>query len=371
MADLKREYRKECTVEVNVGDRKNISGSMLIKALRDYVDDVYACVPKGSDCYEVTVPDINDARNLADQDGMEIDGYRIETRMLFSETLVVSFMHLPAYIKDDVIMNFLQSKGIELKGEIQHRMIKGTNISDGTRYVRVKFPDHVKSLPYSVGFHTLDGYKYFRVIHSNQMKVCFKCGSSDHEIKACPEIKCYKCQRLGHISKFCDANLCSICDMIEDNCTCYDDADVDFNGDGDYNDSDSDSESDLMRDEFPPLSSARENTDRQRKLPAGKSPRRGNQQPRSADQTKDQSDQKDKPSVKKSDITSQWSTSTRRHRLRKSIKLSDNAIKENELKNKLRENRKDEMKKKKEEQVNVKRDISDVNVNKQKVPTNV
>ena len=119
MADKKREYKKECTVEVNVGDRKLVSGTMLIRTLLDYVSDVYACVPKGSDCYDVTLPDVMDARALADMNDIEIEGQRIQTKMLFSETVVVIFMHLPANIKDDVLANFLMSKAIEIKSDIK------------------------------------------------------------------------------------------------------------------------------------------------------------------------------------------------------------------------------------------------------------
>ena len=359
MAALKREYRKECTVEVYVGDRKNVTGTMLIRGLDKYVSDIYACVPKGQACYEITVPDVIDARALVEHEDIDIGGERITCRLMYSETIVVSFMHLPAYINDDVIINFLVSKGIELKGDIKHRMIKGTNISDGTRYVRVKFPENVKSLPYSVGFHTMDGYKYFRVIHSNQVKVCFKCGSVDHEIKSCPATKCYRCQKFGHVAVDCDINTCSICDLTEDKCTCneeYEDFDYN-NNDDESTDSEIDTHDFTRDDDFPPLTPARE-TSENKVQPVTDMP------PSQCDEEKTcvvKDNQPESSVVRKGENSVQWSTATRKQRkLRHPVKLSDNVIKENELKNKMRENRKDQMKKKKEQQVNVKRDINDV-----------
>ena len=365
MEDGKREYKKDCTVEVYVGDRKNVTCTMLINTLRDYVSDIYACVPKGHDCFEITLPDVREARELVEQDDIDIGGQRLKCRLMYSETLVVSFMHLPAYIDDDVIINFLTSKGIEIKGDIKHRLIKGTDISDGTRYVRVKFPEHVKSLPYSVGFHTMDGYRYYRVIHSNQVKVCFKCGASDHELKSCPETKCFKCQGQGHMARDCDMKTCSICDMIEEKCTCHDDyEDCDYD-DGDYSDSDTDTHEFTQDKDFPPPSRARETSETKAKPNTQTPSARENASKR--DGTHGETNiAKDNSSVtglvtKTETISSQWSTAARRQRkLRQPIKLNDNVIKENELKNKMRSNRKDEMKKKKDQQVNVKRDINDV-----------
>ena len=71
---------------------------------------------------------------------------------------------------------------IELVTPIYRRRYKGTNIADGTRYVRVKFPPEIKSLPYSMKFKTVEGVEYFRVLHDNQIKVCYNCMSANHVI---------------------------------------------------------------------------------------------------------------------------------------------------------------------------------------------
>ena len=40
---------------------------------------------------------------------------------------------------------------------IKRRMWPGTDIADGTRFLKVKFTETVKSLPYSTKFDTLEG----------------------------------------------------------------------------------------------------------------------------------------------------------------------------------------------------------------------
>ena len=345
MADAyqhKRKYRKECTVEVNVGNRRLVNASMLINTLLEFVTDIYACVPKGTDCFDVTLPSEDEAKLLVEED-IAIDGERLSFRLLYEDSVVVSFMHLPPYIDDSEIENFLTRKGATLKGEIKHRLIKGTNISDGTRYVRVQFSDEVKSLPYSVGFQTLDGYKYFRIIHNNQIKVCFKCNSPNHEIRSCPETKCYKCHLHGHVAKNCNVSLCSICGLSKFECDCFEeDFTISQKRDDNYD------------TDFPPIHAARASD----KSPADE----GNTAREDASDEIDMPDntgdvdKETKPKQNRRN-SSEWQSITSK-RIRRSVKLSDSVLKDNDIKNKLRENRKDEMKKKKEIQANEKRAIN-------------
>ena len=347
---MKRKYKKECTIEVYVGDRKAVTGTALIKAFRDIVSDIYACVPKGSDCYDVTLPDVNEARLIVEEDNLMISGRRITSRLLYTDTVVVSFMHLPPYIEDNVIETFLLGKGITLEGEIKHRLIQGTDVSDGTRYVRVRFPDHLKSLPYSVGFHTLDGYKYYRVIHNNQVKVCFKCNSAEHEMKECPQTKCFKCQSFGHIAKDCQVSLCDICELPETVCDCH----IDYDDDQyDPSDSEQTQTRERYEEEFPEIQHSQliksdiKDASANSKSNSHESPVRITQTDVVFTESQETINPQEKPKAGK-----------KARRQRKTPKLSDSVLKENELKNKLRENRKDELKKKKEEHMGRKREIT-------------
>ena len=352
MADhtpTKRKYKKECTVEVNVGNRRLINASMLIKAISDYVTDIYACVPKGSECFDITLPSVDEAKILADEE-VFIDGQKLSFRLMFEDTVVVSFMHLPSYIEDYEIENYLISKGAVLKSEIKHRLIKGTSISDGTRYVRVEFSDTIKSLPYSVGFNTLDGFKYFRVLHNNQVKVCFKCNSPDHELRSCPETKCFRCHSHGHIAKFCEISVCDICGLVETICDCHEDDFTITPRNKDEYDTD-----------FPPVRGARDCAESPAEEISDARPTTeldSDEIVTDDNTTEVTNDMKNKPKGRKTSDEWQISMSKRARRTKLSFKVSDHVIKDNDIKNKMRENRKYELEKRKEIQAYEKREIS-------------
>jgi hypothetical protein len=226
MADRKRRYKRDSTVEMNVGDNKKIKASELINFLEaDYVSSVSACVIKNGDCYDVTVTSSDEARLLVSLD-LELKGIHITSRLIYNEWVVVSIMHLPAYIEDEVIIKRIEAFGVETRGEVRDRMIKGTTVIDGTRMIEVKFPPHVKSLPYVIKFPTQDGMQHYSVKHDYQSKVCFKCAGDDHEIRNCPKTLCFKCKEPGHIARNCplkqitNIRLCDGCGLYEETCEC-------------------------------------------------------------------------------------------------------------------------------------------------------
>ena len=56
-------------------------------------------------------------------------------------------MELPAYTTDNDVILKLQGWGVSAASPIKRRMWPGTNIADGTRFLKVKFNDLVRSLP--------------------------------------------------------------------------------------------------------------------------------------------------------------------------------------------------------------------------------
>jgi len=100
-------------------------------------------------------------------------------------------------------------------------------IADGTRYMRVKFPKNVCSLPYAIKFDVNGTQEYFRTIHSDQMKVCNRCLSPDHTVRYCQQNLCFVCRKYGHISIDCPENNCHQCRQNEANCTCNSDSEND------------------------------------------------------------------------------------------------------------------------------------------------
>ena len=46
---------------------------------------------------------------IYESDLLELNGYKMKARLPYSERVVVSFLHLPAYITDDEIEEILKS----------------------------------------------------------------------------------------------------------------------------------------------------------------------------------------------------------------------------------------------------------------------
>jgi hypothetical protein len=54
---------------------------------------------------------------------------------------------LPSYIEDEDIISKLQAKGIKLVSPVYRRAIPGTQVADGTRFVKCVFPPGFVALP--------------------------------------------------------------------------------------------------------------------------------------------------------------------------------------------------------------------------------
>lgn len=185
---------KELTLVVDVVDNKRVTARSVIESSENIYGDgnVLAVVPRSGNLYEITVKD-KDASNELCNGAFQVAGIEYRCHAVYSEEKCVSFLHLPAFFSDDDIIRKLDALGAELKSPIKRRVYRGTNVADGTRYVVVKFPHNVTSLPYTMKFDLGNNkFEYIRVKHDNQSKVCSKCLSDEHLYVDCPENKCYR-----------------------------------------------------------------------------------------------------------------------------------------------------------------------------------
>ncbi len=214
------DYLKEATVVLDLMGNKDINAKDIIKTILDKVGfgNLLAVRPKHELEYELTLKSVDICEGLLD--GVEIKGQFCEVKRLERREYIVSFLHLPAYVHDQTIEDKLESWGVTPVTTVRRRLYPGTNIADGTRYVKVLFPKEVTSLPYSTKFETSDGLQYFRVIHDGQVKLCRMCLQPGHIFKDCPNFTCFECFEQGHFAKNCKAEKCPDCKKVFIKCNC-------------------------------------------------------------------------------------------------------------------------------------------------------
>ncbi|KAG1934527.1 hypothetical protein F2P79_019768 [Pimephales promelas] len=215
-----RKYLKEATIILNVENVNEVRAADIIKAVVDKCGHgkILALRPRQGKEYELTMENEETCEEL--MDGLNIKGVNCEIKRLQNRDYVVSFMHLPVYLEDREIIEKLEGWGVDPISKIKRRCYPGTEIEDGTRFLKVRFPKEVASLPYSTRLETAEGQQYFRVMHSHQVKTCRLCMSPDHLLKECPDFKCHKCGERGHFARDCNAARCPECQKILKKCVC-------------------------------------------------------------------------------------------------------------------------------------------------------
>lgn len=193
---------------------------MTIKAVEDTtgIGKLYGLRKTTEFEYELTLEKEEDCEQLLD--GIQINGQCCEIRKLCATERMVSFLHLPNYINDEDVLQKLTSWGVTPILPLRRRYYPGTTVADGTRFIRVKFPKDVVSLPYNTRFETEEGTQFFRVIHDHQVKTCRICASADHEKKDCPQLICRECLEQGHYAQDCKAPRCQGCGKAFLRCVC-------------------------------------------------------------------------------------------------------------------------------------------------------
>lgn len=221
ISSTKRLYRKEATITIDVSETRDGNAESIIKAITKKigVKGILAVRPKQQKQYEVTM----ESEECCDEllNGLDINGQICEVKKLEDREYVVSFMHIPVYLKDNDIITKLEGWGVIPVSTVKRRCYPGTDIEDGTRFIKAKFPREVASLPYSTRFETAEGTQHFRVIHNKQVKTCRLCMSPEHILKDCPDFKCRKCEEHGHFARECNAVKCPDCFKTPNKCECW------------------------------------------------------------------------------------------------------------------------------------------------------
>ncbi|VDI83657.1 Hypothetical predicted protein [Mytilus galloprovincialis] len=213
-------YLRDCTIRIERVNTNVVKERLIIEEVETItgLNTVLAVVQHDASSYDVTMDSKQNALKMLG--GVSIGSREYSVSLMHSDITVVSVMKLPSYVPDEDIRIKLAIKGVNVVSPIYRRTVPGTQVADGTRFMRCKFPPGLVALPWTIPFKIGSETKYFRLKHNNQTKVCSECSSPDHMKNSCPHFECYGCGEVGHSRRFCKATKCKSCTNLPLLCVC-------------------------------------------------------------------------------------------------------------------------------------------------------
>ena len=163
----------------------DVDSKVIINALGLSKEDVVGIVPLyGGQCFDITVTTPEKAVEIA-QKGLPLNDKLQSLTLLGRKTIAVS-VFVSIEFPDELLLKLLKTYG-ELKSDHVRRLYfrdEGlTHLENGTRIVEfVRLDKHLPKQIVAYGIPI--GLKY-----SGQANTCFRCGSTEHLVKACPKRK--------------------------------------------------------------------------------------------------------------------------------------------------------------------------------------
>ncbi|CAG2191731.1 unnamed protein product [Mytilus edulis] len=213
-------YSRDCTIRIERVNTNVVKERLIIEEVETItgLNTVLAVVQHDASSYDVTMDSKQNALKM--MGGVSIGSREYSVSLMHSDITVVSIMKLPSYVPDEDIRIKLAIKGVNVVSPIYRRTVPGTQVADGTRFMRCKFPPGLVALPWTIPFKIGSDTKYFRLKHNNQTKVCSECSSPDHMKNSCPHFECYGCGAVGHSKRYCKATKCKSCSNLPLLCVC-------------------------------------------------------------------------------------------------------------------------------------------------------
>ncbi|XP_051245027.1 uncharacterized protein LOC127356965 [Dicentrarchus labrax] len=129
-----KRYAKELTACVQLQGTGKVTTAELMQAVVGLCGGLLACRVIGERTFELTMASAGGKERL--MEGLKVGDVAVMAKELCDNEMVVSFLNLPAYISDEEVLEKLRIWGVSAVSNIRRRMWPGTNIADGTRFLK-------------------------------------------------------------------------------------------------------------------------------------------------------------------------------------------------------------------------------------------